>query len=47
MANSPYPSGGTVAAEPAPIDFDWASTALSHHRHARRRQDRSTVELTV
>jgi hypothetical protein len=28
MANSPYPSGGTVAAEPAPIDFDWASTAL-------------------
>jgi nicotinamidase-related amidase len=28
MANSNYPSRGTVAAEPGPIDLDWAATAL-------------------
>src|SRR5579872_6663700 len=28
MANAKYSSGGTVAAEPAPIDLDWSSTAL-------------------
>jgi nicotinamidase-related amidase len=28
MANSNYPSHGTVAAEPGPIDLDWAATAL-------------------
>src|SRR3979411_2794188 len=28
MASAKYPSIGTVAAEPAPIDLDWAATAL-------------------
>jgi nicotinamidase-related amidase len=28
MANSRPPSGGTVAAEPEPIDLDWSTTAL-------------------
>src|SRR5258708_33799940 len=28
MANSGYPSGSTVAAEPGPIDLDLATTAL-------------------
>src|ERR1700674_1560181 len=28
MANSSYPSRGTVAAEPEPIDLDWSTTAL-------------------
>src|SRR5580692_2628120 len=28
MANSKYPSSGTIAAEPGPIDLDWAATAL-------------------
>src|SRR5260370_17111361 len=28
MANSGYPSGSTVAAEPGPIDLDWSTTAL-------------------
>ncbi len=28
MANSKQPSSGTVAAEPAPIDLDWSTTAL-------------------
>ena len=31
-----YPSSGTVAAEPGPIDLDWSTTALAHHRHAAR-----------
>src|SRR5438046_6649728 len=28
MAGTTYPLGGTVAAEPSPIDLDWSSTAL-------------------
>ena len=28
MANSKYPTSGTVAAEPGPIDLDWSKTAL-------------------
>jgi nicotinamidase-related amidase len=28
MANAKYPVRGTVAAEPGPIDLDWAATAL-------------------
>src|SRR3981189_694468 len=28
MASSNYPTSGTVAAQPAPIDLDWAKTAL-------------------
>ena len=28
MAGSNYPTSGTVAAQPAPIDLDWAKTAL-------------------
>ncbi len=28
MASSTYPTGGTVAAQPGPIDLDWAKTAL-------------------
>src|ERR1700733_1508691 len=28
MANSKYPTRGTVAAEPEPIDLDWSTTAL-------------------
>src|SRR3982074_3379374 len=28
MANSKYSSSGTVAAEPEPIDLNWAATAL-------------------
>ena len=28
MANSKYPSSGTIAAEPGPIDLDWSTTAL-------------------
>jgi nicotinamidase-related amidase len=28
MASAKYPSQGTVAAEPGPIDLDWSSTAL-------------------
>src|SRR3954462_6846226 len=28
MASAKYPSSGTVAAEPGPIDLDWSSTAL-------------------
>jgi nicotinamidase-related amidase len=28
MANSKYPSSGTIAAEPGPIDLDWTTTAL-------------------
>ncbi len=28
MASSKYPSSGTVAAEPGPIDLDWPATAL-------------------
>jgi nicotinamidase-related amidase len=28
MAGAKYPSSGTVAAEPAPIDLDWSTTAL-------------------
>src|SRR6266404_5421677 len=28
MASAKYPTSGTVAAEPAPIELDWAATAL-------------------
>src|ERR1700733_13659067 len=28
MASAKYPSSGTVAAEPGPIDLDWSATAL-------------------
>jgi len=28
MAGAKYPSSGTVAAEPGPIDLDWSATAL-------------------
>ena len=28
MASARYPTGGTVAAEPGPIDLDWSATAL-------------------
>ena len=28
MARAKYPSSGTVAAEPSPIDLDWSTTAL-------------------
>jgi nicotinamidase-related amidase len=28
MASTKYPSSGTVAAEPGPIDLDWSATAL-------------------
>src|SRR5436305_4055339 len=28
MANSKYPTRGTIAAEPGPIDLEWSTTAL-------------------